>query len=74
MKRYQAEGQNITVRGWGLEQGRGATGQWYGGRAGAAKFPFQKIYYQELLIHINIQMEVSCFWFAVTIIEQFLLL
>ena len=44
------------------------------GSAGAAKCPFQKIDFGEKLIHINIQMEASCFSSAVRIIEQFLLL
>ena len=37
-----------------------------------SKVPFPKINYQELLIHVDIQMEASCFSPAVTIIKQFL--
>ena len=44
------------------------------GSAGTAKCSFQKIHFQVILDHINIQMEASCFSSAVTIIEQFLLL
>ena len=44
------------------------------GQRGAAKCCFQKNDFPEILNHINIQMESSCFSSAVTIIEQLLLL